>query len=141
MDSEFLFCNFRFMLDFVLCLTSYYCRLSAIIYHYYSTKRQISTILQRGIMPTMSFHSVRPSKRRANPDRRTAVNMKVKEACNEIDVKFVDNDANFKFRNRVADDAAFQRDGVHLSESGVGRLPLNLSPPEQPSKHYQRQHQ
>ena len=46
--------------------------------------------------------------------------MKVKEACNEVDVKFADNDATF------------QRDGLHLSESGVGRLLLNLSLPEQP---------
>ncbi|KAK2183178.1 hypothetical protein NP493_321g03022 [Ridgeia piscesae] len=76
--------------------------------------------------------SVLPSKRRANPDRRADVNMKVKEACNEVDVKFVDNDANFTFRNGAADDAAFQRDGLHLSESGVGRLLLNLSLQEQP---------
>ncbi|KAK2140202.1 hypothetical protein NP493_5758g00001 [Ridgeia piscesae] len=61
--------------------------------------------------------------------------MKMKETCNEVDVKFVDNDANFTFRNGAADDAAFQRDGLHLSESGVGRLLLNLSLPEQPPKH------
>ena len=85
--------------------------------------------------------SVLPSKRRANPDRRAEVNMKVKEACNEVDVKFIDNDANFTFRNGAADDAAFQRDGLHLSESGVGRLLLNLSLPEQPPKQHKRQHQ
>ncbi|KAK2163950.1 hypothetical protein NP493_1435g01023 [Ridgeia piscesae] len=38
-------------------------------------------------------------------------------------------------------DAAFQRDGLHLSESGVGRLLLNLSLPEQPPKQNKRQHQ
>ena len=67
--------------------------------------------------------------------------MKMKEACNEVDVKFVDNDANFTFRNVADDDAAFQRDGLHLSESGVGRLLLNLSLPEQTPKHNKRQHQ
>ena len=61
--------------------------------------------------------------------------MKMKETCNEVDVKFVDNYANFTSRNGAADDAAFQRDGLHLSESGVGRLLLNLSLPEQPPKH------
>ena len=54
---------------------------------------------------------------------------------------FIDNDANFTFRNGAADDAAFQRDGLHLSESGVGRLLLNLSLPEQPPKQHKRQHQ
>ncbi|KAK2171549.1 hypothetical protein NP493_1054g00034 [Ridgeia piscesae] len=67
--------------------------------------------------------------------------MKTKEACNEVDVKFVDKDANFTFLNGAADDAAFQRDGLHLSKSGVGRLLLNLSLPEQPPKHNKRQHQ
>ncbi|KAK2149558.1 hypothetical protein NP493_2882g00005 [Ridgeia piscesae] len=67
--------------------------------------------------------------------------MKMKEACNEVDVKFVDNDANFTFRNGAADDAAFQRDGLHLSESGVGRLLLNLSLPEQPPKQNKHQQQ
>ena len=91
--------------------------------------------------PTITVSSVLPSKRRANPDRRAEVNMKVKEACNEVDVKFIDNDANFTFRNGAADNAAFQRDGLHLSESGVGRLLLNLSLPEQPPKQHKRQHQ
>ena len=85
------------------------------------------------LTPTITLSSVLPSKRTAVeaycrrsvlPSKRS---MKVKEACNEVDVKFVDNDANFTFRNGAADDAAFQRDGLNLSESGVGRLLLNLS--------------
>ena len=40
--------------------------------------------------------------------------MTMKEACNEVDVNFVDDDANFTFRNVAADDAAFQIDGRHL---------------------------
>ncbi|KAK2181014.1 hypothetical protein NP493_415g01013 [Ridgeia piscesae] len=93
------------------------------------------------LTPIFTVSSVLPSKRRANPDRRADVNMKVKEACNEVDVKFVDNGATFTFRNGDGDDTTFQRDGLHLSESGVGRLLLNLSLPEQPPKHYKRQHQ
>ena len=68
-------------------------------------------------------------------------NFEVKEACSEVDVTFVDNDANFTFRNGAADDAAFHRDGLHLSESGVGRLLLNLSIAEQPLRHCKRQRQ
>ncbi|KAK2184895.1 hypothetical protein NP493_249g06029 [Ridgeia piscesae] len=99
-------------------------------------KENIAQLLRKAktLTPTITVSSVLPSKRRANPDRRADVNMKMKEACNEVDVKFVDNDANFTFRNGAADDAAFQRDGLHLSESGVGRLLLNLSLPEQPPK-------
>ncbi|KAK2138451.1 hypothetical protein NP493_7728g00002 [Ridgeia piscesae] len=106
-------------------------------------KENIAQLLRKAktLTPTITVSSVLPSKRRANPDRRADVNMKMKEACNEVDVKFVDNDANFTFRNGAADDAAFQRDGLHLSESGVGRLLLNLSLPEQPPKQNKRQHQ
>ncbi|KAK2148162.1 hypothetical protein NP493_2779g00000 [Ridgeia piscesae] len=67
--------------------------------------------------------------------------MKMKETCNEVDVKFVDNDANFTFRNGAADDAVFPERRAHLPESGVGRLLLNLSLPEQPPKHNKRQQQ
>ena len=106
-------------------------------------KENIAQLLRKAktLTPTITVSSVLPSKRRANPDRRADVNMKMKEACNEVDVKFVDNDANFTFRNGAADDTAFQRDGLHLSESGVGRLLLKLSLPEQPPKHDKRQHQ
>ena len=106
-------------------------------------KENIAQLLRKAktVTPTITVSSVLPSKRPANPDRRAEVNMKVKEACNEVDVKFIDNDANFTFRNGAADDAAFQRDGLHLSESGVGRLLLNLSLPEQPPKQHKRQHQ
>ncbi|KAK2149609.1 hypothetical protein NP493_1130g00047 [Ridgeia piscesae] len=106
-------------------------------------KENIAQLLRKAktLTPTITVSSVLPSKRRANPDRRADVNMKMKEACNEVDVKFVDNDANFTFRNGAADDAAFQRDGLHLSESGVGRLLLNLSLPEQPPKQNKHQQQ
>ena len=95
-------------------------------------KENIAQLLRmaKTLTPTITVSSVLPSKHRANQDQRADVNMKMKEACNDVDVKFVDNDANFTFRNGAADDAAFQGDGLHLSESGVGRLLLNLSLPE-----------
>ena len=92
-------------------------------------KESIAQLLRRAkpLTPTITVSSVLPSKRRANPDRWADVN-----------VKFVDNDANFTSRNGAADDAAFQRDDLHLSESRVSRLLLNLSLPEQPPQHYKR---
>ena len=106
-------------------------------------KENITQLLRKTktLTLTITVGSALPSERRANPDRRADVIMKVKEACNKLDVKFGDNDVNFIFRNGAADNAAFQRDDLHLSENGVGRLLLNLSLPEQPPKHHKRQHQ
>ena len=55
-------------------------------------KENIAQLLRKAktLTPTIPVSSVLPSKRRANPDRRADVNMKMKEACNEVDVKFVD---------------------------------------------------
>ncbi|KAK2147514.1 hypothetical protein NP493_3435g00012 [Ridgeia piscesae] len=66
-------------------------------------KENIAQLLRKAktLTPTITVSSVLPSKRRANPDRRADVNMKMKEACNEVDVKFVDNDANFTFRKSI----------------------------------------
>ena len=102
------------------------------------TKQRVKQMLLT-LKKTVS--SVLPSKRPADPDGWVDVNMKVKEACNEVDVTFVDNNANFTFRNGTADDSAFHRERLHLSESGIGRLLLNLSLPEQPARLYKRQHQ
>ncbi|KAK2176841.1 hypothetical protein NP493_636g03044 [Ridgeia piscesae] len=62
-------------------------------------KENIAQLLRKAntLTPTITVSSVLPSKRRANSDRRADVNIKIKEACNEVDVKFVDNDANFTF--------------------------------------------
>ena len=80
-------------------------------------KENIAQLLRKAktFTPTITVNTVLPSKRRANPDRRADVNMKMKEACKEVDVILVDNDANFTFRKGAADDAAYQRDGMHLS--------------------------
>ena len=55
------------------------------------------------------------------------VNDRLKSTCGELDVKFVDNDTNFTFRNGTVDFATFNRDGIHLSQKGTGRLMTNLS--------------
>ena len=52
---------------------------------------------------------------------------------------FVDNDVNFTFRNGAVDVAAFQRDGIHLSESGTERLLRSLDLTKQPARRKQRQ--
>ena len=58
------------------------------------------------------------------------VNDQLKSTCNEMDVKFVDNDTNFTFRNGTVDFTTLNRDGIHLSQSGTGRLMTNLSLPK-----------
>ena len=45
----------------------------------------------------------------------------------ENNVKFINNDTNFKFRNDTSDDTLLGADGVHLSAAGVKRLISNLS--------------
>ena len=58
------------------------------------------------------------------------VNDQLKSTCDEMDVKFVDNDTNFTFRNGTVDFTTLYRDGIHLSQSGTGRLMTNLSLPK-----------
>ena len=58
------------------------------------------------------------------------VNDQLKSTCNEMDVKFVDNYTNFTFRNGTVDFTTLNRDGIHLSQSGTGRLMTNLSLPK-----------
>ena len=58
------------------------------------------------------------------------VNDRLKSTCGELKVKFVDNDTNFTFRNGTVDFATLNRDGIHLSQSGTGRLMTNLSLPK-----------
>ena len=63
-------------------------------------KKHLATTTEAENLDTNHYgerSSVLPSKRRANPDRRADVNMKVKEACNEVDVNIFVNNANFTF--------------------------------------------
>ena len=65
-----------------------------------------------------------------NLGRLIEVNDQLKSTCDELEVKFVDNDTNFTFRNGTVDFATPNRDGIHLSQSGTGRLMTNLSLPK-----------
>ena len=87
----------------------------------------------------MKMSSILPSKNTPNSERLSDLNTKVRSTCVDHDVLFVDNDVNFTFRNGAVDDAAFQRDGIHLSESGTGRLLRNLDLPKQPLRRKQWQ--
>ena len=58
------------------------------------------------------------------------VNDQLKSTCDEMDVKFVDNDTNFTFRNGTVDFTTLNKDGIHLAQSGTGRLMTNLSLPK-----------
>ena len=67
----------------------------------------------------------------SRPRRLDDVNRQLSAAWDDVDVAFIDNDANFTFRNGVVDTSAFHADGLHLSASGLNRLLSNLSLPEQ----------
>ena len=87
----------------------------------------------------VKMSSILPSKNAPNSERLSDLNTKVRSTCVDHDVLFIDNDVNFTFRNGAVDDAAFQRDGIHLSESGIDRLLRNLDLPKQPVRRKQRQ--
>ena len=57
-----------------------------------------------------------------------------------MNVTFVNQHVNFTFRNGEVDTAAFQKDGLYLSDSGVDRLLSNLSLPAQSRHKYSQQH-
>ena len=60
-----------------------------------------------------------PSKNTPNSERLSDLNTKVRSTRVDHDVLFVDNDVNITFRNGAVDDAAFQRDGIHLSRAAL----------------------
>ena len=62
--------------------------------------------------------------------RLTEVNDRLKSTCGELEVRFVDNDTMFTVRNGTADFATLNRDGIHSSQNGTGRLMTNLSLPK-----------
>ena len=83
--------------------------------------------------------SILPSKNTPNSERLSDLNTKVISTCVDHDVLFADNDVNFTFGIRAVNDAAFQRDGIHPSDSGTDRLLRNLDLPKQPVRRKQRQ--
>lgn len=68
-------------------------------------------------------------------------NNQIRAKSDEIDVTFVDIEANFTFRNGAVESAVFQTDGLHLSGSGVDRLLSKLFLPGQTLKSKNLQHQ
>ena len=95
---------------------------------------EVGKLLQKAksVTQCVKISSILPSKITANSERLSDLNTKVRSTCVDNDVVFVNNDVNFTFRNGAVDDAAFQRDGIHLSESGTDRLLRNLDLPKQP---------
>ena len=100
----------------------------------------VDKLLQRAksVTQCVKMSSILPSKNATNSERLSNLNAKVRSTCVDHDVVFVDNDVNFTFRNGAIDDAAFQRDGIHLSESGTDRLLRNLDLPKQAVRRKQR---
>ena len=86
----------------------------------------------KSMAPSVTLSSVLPL---------AEVNNVLRSVCDELDVKFVDQNANFTFRNGDADAAAFHEDGIHLSDSGVDRLLTNLALPWQSNKQQGEQRQ
>ncbi len=82
-----------------------------------------SEITVSNVLPVIKGNAV-------NVGRLIEVNDRLKSACDELEVKFVDNDTNFTFRNGTVGFATLNRDGIHLSQSGTGRLMTNLSLPK-----------
>ena len=102
---------------------------------------EVEKLLQKAksVTQCVKVSSILPSKNTPNSERLSDPNTKVRSTCVDHDVLFVDNDVNFTFRNGAVDDAAFQRDGIHLSQSGTDRLLRNLDLPKQPVRRKQRQ--
>ena len=64
---------------------------------------------------------------RSDTQHVAALNTELRATCSELNVKFVDNDCNFTFRDGTIDTAAYHTDRLHLSQRGVDRLLSNLS--------------
>ena len=85
--------------------------------------------------PSVTLSSVLPHVKKADPGHLAEVNdVILRSVCDELDV-------NFTFRNGDADAAAFHKDGIHLSDSGVDRLLSNLALPMQSNKQQREQRQ
>ena len=51
----------------------------------------------------------------------------IRETCEEKNTTFVNNDLNFTYRDGSCDEAAFVKDGIHLSAYGLSKLLSNVS--------------
>ena len=95
-------------------------------------KADIKTLIVKAntVSPSVTVSSVLPILKRHDPEQLADINDAIRATCDETSVKFVDNEVNFTFRNGDVDAAAFRKDGLHLSDSGVDRLLSNLGLPE-----------
>ena len=87
-------------------------------------KEELGQLLENAktMTPVITVSSVLPWRKRANPEHLAEINNALRATCADANVTFVDQEANFTFRNGNIDESAFHADGRHLSTSGVGRL-------------------
>ena len=76
--------------------------------------------------PAVTVSSVLPVLNRADAEFVAEVNRQMRTTCDELNVKFVDNDANFAFKDGTVDRDVYHKDGLHLSGRGVSKLVSNL---------------
>ena len=76
---------------------------------------------------TVYVCSVLPTSNNKNNERREKVNEMIRETCEEKNATFVNNDLNFTYRDGSCDEAAFVKDGIHLSAYGLSKLLSNVS--------------
>ena len=76
--------------------------------------------------PAVTVSSVLPVLKRADAEFVAEVNRQMRTTCDELNVKFVDNDANFAFKDGTVDTDVYHKDGLHLSGRGVSKLVSNL---------------
>ena len=65
------------------------------------------------------------------------MNLTLVTIINEENVKFIDNDKNFLFRDGSTDQTLLSSDGLHLSALGIGRLLTNLDLQEKAEAHFE----
>ena len=85
---------------------------------------------------TVYVCSVLPSADSKNNERREKkVNEMIRTTCEEKNATFLNNDLSFTYRDGSCDEAAFVKDGIHISAHGVSRLLSNasLSQPQKPA--------
>ena len=103
---------------------------------------EVSRLLRtaKSVATSVKVSSVIPTTRRTDTRRRNTVNDQLRTTCEENNATFVDNDNNFTFRNGAVDNAAFAKDGLHISESGVDLLMSNIGLPPRSSVRKRQQH-
>jgi len=89
----------------------------------------------------VTVSSVLPRTDKDVKDRTDSINTLLKSKCLESDVRFVDQDQNFRYADGSVDKSSFVRDGVHLSWQGtqklIGNLGLKLKKKSAQEAHHQ----